>query len=283
MRARVKLQDAVVIVTGAGSGIGRLLCLAAAAKGARVALWDLNLEAAERVAHSIRRIGGSALALQVDVTDAQRVNAANRIVEHELGPVDILVNNAGIVTGSRISELTPEHVRRTFAVNVESHFHTTKAVLPGMRERDHGLIVTIASAAGLVGVARQSDYAASKFAAVGFSESLRNELRSEGSRVSTLTVCPYYIDTGMFEGVTTKVPLLLPIMKPRFVAAQIIRAIEQGRSRLTLPWFARSIFAIHLLPTALADRILDLFGLNEGMDHFTGRGTASTQGNGDAR
>lgn len=271
----MQLQDSVVIVTGAGSGIGRLLALAAAARGARVALWDLNLDAAEAVATSIRRVGGVALALEVDVTNEPRVQAASRVVEQHLGPVDILINNAGIVTGARFEETTQEQVRRTLAVNVESHFITTRAVLPRMRERNHGLIVTVASAAGLVGVARQSDYAASKFAAVGFSESLRNELRAEGSRVSTLTVCPYYIDTGMFAGVQTKFPLLLPIMKPRFVATQIIRAIEGDRTRLTLPWFARTIFAIRLLPTPLADAALQLFGLNEGMDHFTGRPSKS--------
>ena len=217
--AKAPIRGAVVLVTGAGSGIGELMAVGAAQRGAKaVCVWDVDAAAASRVAHEIERRGGTARAWRVDVADGHCVDAAAASVLAAFGRVDILVNNAGIVTGKRFAEMTEDDVERTFQVNVFSLYRTVRRFLPGMVERDRGSIVTIASAAGLVGVARQADYSASKFAAVGFTESLRSELRHSGSHVHTLVVAPYYIDTGMFDGVRTRVPLLLPILKPAKVA-----------------------------------------------------------------
>ena len=111
----------------------------------------------------------------------------------------------------------------------------TKAFLPAMVRHNRGHIVTLASAAGLVGVARQTDYSASKHAAVGFDESLRAELREISPGVMTTLVCPYYVDTGMFEGVRTRIPFLLPILRQRDVVHKIANAIERDRRLLVLP------------------------------------------------
>lgn len=88
----------------------------------------------------------------------------------------------------------------------------------------------------------------------------------------TLVVCPYYIDTGMFAGVTTRFPLLLPSQQPRAVAIQILKAIERGKARLVTPSFATTTFATRMLPVPVAERILDTFGINQGMDPFRGHG-----------
>ena len=157
-------------------------------------------------------------------------------------------------------------------MNTLAGYWTTRAFLPGMLDRDRGTIVTLASAAGLVGVARQTDYSASKWAAIGFTESLRAELRASGSQVSTLVVAPYYIDTGMFAGVRTRVPLLLPILKEAKVATQILDAIASGRQQLVLPPLARVVPALRVLPVRAFDVVMDLFGINHTMDHFIGRG-----------
>src|SRR5579875_1960303 len=162
-------------------------------------------------------------------------------------------------------------IRHTFDVNVLALFWVTRAFLPAMIEAGRGHIVTIASAAGLVGVARQTDYSASKHAAVGFDESLRAELRQSAPRVRTTVVCPYYVDTGMFEGVRTRVPLLLPILKQEDVAVRIADAIAKDREILVLPPIVRLIPALRLLPPAAFDWIMDLFGVNVSMDHFVGR------------
>ncbi len=254
------------LVTGGGSGLGRRLCRQAATRGARVIVWDLDGAAAAQTVELITAAGGSACHQQVDVTDAAAVAAA----AEDAGPVDVLVNCAGVVTGKPLLEASDDQIRRTFNVNVLGLYWTTRAFLPGMLARDSGTIVTIASAAGLVGVARQTDYSASKWAAIGFTESLRAELRGTG--VSTLVVAPYYIDTGMFAGVRTRFPLLLPILREADVARKVLDAVQTGRKQLMLPPLVRVLPVLRVLPVAAFDALLDLFGINRSMDHFVGRG-----------
>ncbi len=167
--------------------------------------------------------------------------------------------------------MSDAEVERTFAVNTLALFRTVRAFLPGMLAQGRGHIVTVASAAGIAAVPRMTDYSASKSAAIAFDEALRLELKHDGAPVKTTVVCPYYISTGMFEGVRTRFPLLLPIMKPEAVAARIVRAIERDESRVILPWFVRCAFPLRLLPTSWFDAIMDFFGITKSMDAFTGR------------
>ncbi len=269
---RTPVRGAVVLVTGAASGIGALVAVQAAHRGARaVVLWDLDLPAAQDVATRVQAAGATCLAQRVDLRDAQEVEAAGRVVLERLGRVDVLVNSAGVVTGRRFEDLSEEDVARTFDVNVLALYRVVRCFLPGMRTRDRGCVVTIASAAGLVGVARQTDYSASKFAAVGFMESLRSELRRSGSHVRTLVVAPYYVSTGMFAGVRTRVPLLLPVLEPERVASQVLDSVERGDARRILPWFANAVLLVKALPVPVADAVTDLFGISTTMDTFTGR------------
>lgn len=270
------LSGARVLITGAGSGIGRLMALGAARRGAgEVILWDLSAERAGAVKAEVEAAGATASVGIVDVADRTAVADAAK----EAGPVDVLINNAGIVTGADLLDTTDEAIVRTFDVNTLALYWTTRAFLPAMRERDRGVIVTVSSAAGIAGVAKQTDYSASKFAAFGFTESLRNELRARGSAVSTVLVAPYYINTGMFDGVTTKFPRLLPILDEADVARRILDAIESGTQQLILPRLSRFMPAARVLPVRAFDRVMDFFGINRTMDHFTGRPT-STSGTG---
>ena len=277
MKANQYYAGACVVITGAGSGIGRLMALRIVEEGGRVAIWDINGEAARTTADMANAQVGAdpsdpkAIAFTVDVTDNAAVQRAAADTIDALGRVNVLINNAGVVSGAPFEDLTEQQIRRTFAVNVLSLFWTTKAFMPALKKQQRAAIVTVASAAGIVAVARQTDYAASKFAAVGFTSSLRSELKKAGSHIRTLTVCPYYIDTGMFEGVTTKFPLLLPILKERAVADRIVEAVAKGRERLIMPPFAAVAGFVAALPPKIADPIYGIFGLNEGMDHFTGR------------
>ncbi|MBM6698890.1 SDR family oxidoreductase [Bifidobacterium pullorum subsp. saeculare] len=275
-------EGASVVVTGAGSGIGRLMALRVAREGGRVAVWDIDGQAAQTTVDMAEQEARQALgpaaqgapraiALTVDVTDPAAVREAAGRTLAALGKVNVLINNAGIVSGAPFEELTERQIRRTFEVNALSLYWTTKAFLPELRRRRRAAIVTVASAAGIVAVAGQTDYAASKFAAVGFTNALRSELKKAGSTIRTLLVCPYYIDTGMFEGVTTRFPLLLPILKEEAVADRIVEAVAKGRERLIMPPFAAVAGLVAALPPKVADPIYSLFGLNEGMDHFTGR------------
>ena len=277
MKANQYYAGACVVITGAGSGIGRLMALRIVEEGGRVAIWDINGEAARTTADMANAQVGAdpsdpkAIAFTVDVTDNAAVQQAAADTIDALGRVNVLINNAGVVSGAPFEDLTEQQIRRTFAVNVLSLFWTTKAFMPALKKQQRAAIVTVASAAGIVAVARQTDYAASKFAAVGFTNSLRSELKKAGSHIRTLTVCPYYIDTGMFEGVTTKFPLLLPILKEQTVADRIVEAVAKGRERLIMPPFAAVAGFVAALPPKIADPIYGIFGLNEGMDHFTGR------------
>jgi len=261
-------RGAHVLITGGGSGLGRLLALGAARRGARhVTVWDLSAERAEATARLIRQTAATATGRAVDVADQPQVAEAARQTE----AVDILVNNAGVISGRALLDSPPAAIERTLQVNLHALFWVTQAFLGGMVERDRGTVVTIASAAGLIGVARMADYSASKFGAYGFNEALRGELRRADSHVHSLVVCPYYMDTGMFAGVTTRFPKLLPILNPEVVAVDILNAVERGRRQLILPPFVRNLPLLRLLPTAGLDRLADFFGINHGLDDFHGR------------
>ena len=263
-----------VLITGSASGIGRLMAHKIAARGGNVILWDIDRPGLEALVDQLERWGYRAAAYhQCDLSDRQEIEDTARQVLAEQGDVDILINNAGIVSGKPLLELTDEAIRRTFDINTLALFRTTRCFLPGMIARGHGHIVTIASAGGLVGVPRMTDYSASKFAAVGFDESLRVELKRMGHRrIRTTVVCPYFINTGMFRGVKTRFPFLLPIMEPDDVARRIVAAIEQDKGRLILPPFVLALYPTRLLPTALFDHVATFFGINNTMDDFQGRG-----------
>lgn len=268
MKRGTQIAGARVLITGAGSGIGRLMALDSAARGAaEILIWDLSEERGQSVRDEIVATGSHARSFAVNVGDSDQVAAA----AEEAGPVDVVINCAGIVTGKKLLETDEDAIRRVYDVNTLALYWVTRAFLPGMLKRDRGTIVTISSAAGLTGVARQTDYSASKFAAVGFTESLRAELRADGSNVRTLLVCPFYINTGMFEGVTTKFPRLLPILEETEVADKVINSVESGREQLVMPPFVRFVPGVRLLPTRVFDQVMDFLGVNKTMDHFTGR------------
>jgi NAD(P)-dependent dehydrogenase (short-subunit alcohol dehydrogenase family) len=191
-----------VVITGAGSGIGRLIAHRFAHRHApcKLVLWDINTLAVEATAAECESMGAAVLAATVDVSDWDAVCAAAKSAIARFGKVDCLINNAGIVSGMKLLDVPPALAAKTLDVNVKAHIWTTKVFLPGMLQRNHGRVVTVASMAGLLGVGGLCDYAASKFAAVGFDESLRMELRSLGKTVSTaITVeaCVHYCFTTL--------------------------------------------------------------------------------------
>ncbi|GIV61686.1 MAG: putative short chain dehydrogenase/reductase [Rhodothermaceae bacterium] len=260
-----------ILITGAASGIGRLMALLFAREGATILAWDVDAVGLAALQEALAEYPGRHATYGVDLTDREAVYATARQVLDAYGRVDVLVNNAGIVSGKPLLDTPDEAIERTFAVNTLALYWTTKAFLPAMIAHGRGHVVTIASAGGLVGTARMTDYCASKFAAVGFDESLRLECRRLGYPVTTTVVCPFYIDTGMFAGVKTRFPWLLPILKPEYVARKVVQAVRKGRRRVILPRFVYTVFPLRLLPPTLFDAMLDFFGVNRTMDTFRGR------------
>jgi all-trans-retinol dehydrogenase (NAD+) len=265
------IANKLILITGGASGIGRLMAFDFARRGGRVAVWDMDAAALENLEAESAAEGLFVTGMVCDVSDRNAVARQAKALVKKLGPVDILINNAGIVSGKKLLEIQEEKIIQTINVNVLSLFWTTRAFLPSMMERNSGHIVTIASAAGLIGVKGLADYCAGKFAAVGFDESLRMELRKAKSKVTTTVVCSYFIDTGMFKGVKTRFPLLLPILPGGEAAKRIVRAVLKNRRRLIIPRFVYATLLVRLLPPVLIDFIADFFGISNAMDDFTGR------------
>lgn len=266
-----KIKGSCVLVTGGASGIGRIMGRMALERGAsRLVIWDIDERSMASAAAELGRLGEVA-AYRVDVSDSAAVEEAYARVRSECGDVDILVNCAGIVTGNRTFDgQSVREIERTMAVNATAPMVLTLQVLPGMIARDRGHVCNIASAAGMISNPRMSVYVASKWAMIGWSDSLRIELKQARSHVRVTTVAPYYINTGMFEGVRSR---LFPILDPEATARKILRAVERNRDFRGIPWGFHFIrFWQGVLPTSWFDTVFGRWvGIFSAMDGFTGR------------
>lgn len=190
------LKDSTVVVTGGGGGIGGAACRRFAEAGSRVAVLDIDLAAAERIAAEIAAAGGTAHAFACDIRDHAVVVATIAAVEAALGPVGVLVNNAGWDVFRLFKDSTPEEWQKLIAINLVGPLNMHHAVLPGMLERRHGRIVNIASDAARVGSTGEAVYAACKSGLLGFSKTLAREHARHGITVNV--VCPGATNTALF-------------------------------------------------------------------------------------
>ncbi|XP_050039453.1 epidermal retinol dehydrogenase 2 isoform X2 [Dermacentor andersoni] len=259
-----------VLVTGAGSGIGRLLSLRFAQRGARLVLWDIDRAGNEETARLIREAGGKAWPYVCNVAESKTVYETAARVREEVGRVDIVVNNAGVVSGKRLLDLPDEMIVRTFQINTLAHYWVVKAFLPDMMAANHGHIVSIASLAGLGGVCRLTDYCGSKFAAVGFQESLAMEMATEGcTGIRFTTVCPFFINTGMFAGVE---PGVFGFLRPEYVADETIEAVLRDKPLLIMPRVFYSLVALKtIVPAGVLLIAARLMNTQKAMIHYYGR------------
>lgn len=273
-KPRKNVAGEIVLITGAGSGLGRLLALKFARLGAVLVLWDINKEGNEETCNMARDAGATrAYAYTCDCSRREEVYRVADQVKKEVGDISILINNAGIVTGKRFLDCPDELMEKAFDVNFKAHLWTYKAFLPAMIANAHGHLVCISSSAGLFGVNGLADYCASKFAACGFAESIFLELYAQKIKgIKTTIVCPFFIKTGMFEGCTTGCPSLLPILEPEYVVRKIVDAILQENVYLCIPKFIYVLmFLKSILPTKLIMLIGDYVGAFNFMDGFIGK------------
>jgi len=293
------VRGARVLITGAASGMGRLYAERAVLEGARaVVLWDRDEAALTELTHRLRReiLAGrtaaawgaperspssssgrpatSVLPYVVDLSELGAIAQSAQAVRKELGGIDVLINNAGIVRGKFFWEHdNGDDTRPTMQVNALAPMYVTREFLPGMLQSPReARIVNIASAAGTLSNPRMSVYAASKWAVIGWSDSVRLELKQQGfEHVKVTTVAPSYVDTGMFAGV--RGPLLTPVMTPEYVVDRVWQAMLAGRPQLMLPWtvgLAKTLRGI--LPLRVWDVVADrVFGVYDSMNGFTGR------------
>ena len=271
-----------VLITGGASGIGKLMGGMALDKGAAaLVIWDINQESIEQVVSELGQAAkaqgraGRVYGMRVDVSNQAMVADRYEQTKREVGEIDILINSAGIITSNKtFDQCTPDEINRTMMVNALAPMYVTQQVLPDMVARDSGHICNIGSAGGMISNPRMSIYAASKWATIGWSDSVRIELREMRSRVRVTTIAPYYITTGMFDGVRSKI---FPLLRPENVASRILRAIERDTAfKMFMPWIPCPHHFIRLLQGILPIRVFDwlvgrVLGIYHTMDHFTGR------------
>ncbi len=270
-----KISGKTVLVTGGASGIGKLMAQRFLEKGsARAVIWDIDEPALEKVAEEFAELGYQVAPYQVDISNVHQVKEMSIDVLERFGQIDILVNNAGIVVGKDFVEHTSEDIALTLDINVKGSMLVTRQLLPAMISCGSGHIVNIASAAGMIPNPKMSVYAASKWAVLGWSESLRLELEQLDLPIRVSTITPGYIDTGMFEGV--KAPILTPMLEPKEIVSQIIKAVERNRILVRAPKIVNLIpFLRGVLPTRIFDFTAYQLGVYDSMSEFRGR-TEST-------
>lgn len=262
-----------VLVTGAAMGLGKLFATQAVKEGAAtVVLWDANETALKETASELEAAGGTIQYATVDVTSQDRVAEAAEQVRSGLGVIHVLFNNAGIVRGNGYFwENKPRDFMLTMEVNSIGPMLVAREFLPAMIESGAECrLVNIASSAGLNAIPRMAAYAASKWAAIGFSDSVRLELEQAGhDRVRVTTVCPTYINTGMFDG--AKGILFTPMLEQEDVVKESWAAMLKGRPFVVIPWTSKMNKVLSaVLPVRLRDLYLRGVGVYNSMDEFTG-------------
>ncbi len=269
-----------VLITGGAMGMGKIYGRIAVEEGASaVILWDLNEGAVKETAEDLRAQAGASTSVHeyvVDVSDRETVADAARRVLDEVGVPHVVINNAGIVRGNdyfweQSEDLSDAEL--TIRINTLAPMYVARSFMPAMIEQsDEARLVNIASAAGLTSNPRMSAYAASKWAAVGWSDSVRLELEQAGhDHVRVTTVCPYYIKTGMFEGASSAP--LLPLLEPEDVCAKVWKAMCKGRPLLVMPKTVLLGEAMKgVFPVGVRDLVAGrIIGVHDTMENFTGR------------
>lgn len=273
------VSGSIVVITGGAMGMGKIYAERAVDEGAAcVVLLDVNADAMAATVRELEARAGAATSIRsyvVDLASRKDIGAVCARVRKDVGDPDVLINNAGIIRSSLFWEHDPARdIELTMNINALAAMYLSREFLPGMIAKGSQCrILNIASAAGTLSNPRMSVYAASKWAMIGWSDSVRLELVRAGyGHVKVTTFAPSYISTGMFEGV--RGPLLTPIMTPRKATTAAWRAMLKGRPLLMKPWtvgFGRALKG--LMPTRAWDVVAGrVFKVYSSMDEFTGRG-----------
>lgn len=269
------LRGKRVLITGAASGIGKAIAQRFAREGAELVLVDLNEPLLRTTASEMASRSASVRTYTLDVTDLPGILALRDRVHGDAGPIDVLVNNAGLVFGGPFLEVPLQKHLMTYHVNVLGLVALTHAFLPDLIARPDAHLVNVASASGYIGLPHGSTYASSKWAVIGFSESILLELELLGHRhVHVTTVCPSYVSTGLFEG--ARAPFTTSLLTPDKVAEKVTRAVLGNRKFMLTPWLVKVTPILKgVLPFSLFYVVASALGVNTSMTQWKGRGAAA--------
>lgn len=264
-------QNKTILITGAASGIGRRFAEVISERAdVKLILWDRNPDILKQVKEELSS-RAKVFITSIDVTEADTIQQeAEHLIKQNLLP-DIIINCAGIVVGKNFHEHSYTQIEKTVQINTTGSMLVTRAFLNEMIERGSGQIVNLASASGYIGNPRMSVYAASKWAVLGWTESLQLEMKKLQTGVHVTVVIPSYIDTGMFDGV--KPPLLVPMLKTDDIVERMITGIAKKKRAIKAPFMVRFVpFLKSILPASAFDWLAgNVLGVYSSMDSFKGR------------
>ena len=270
----MKIQGNTVLITGGCSGIGKIMGRMCLEKGAAaLVVWDINEAAIAATVQEFSALG-KVYGHRADISSAESVDQAYADTKAACGDVDILINCAGIITNNKtFAEQTDADINRTIDINTKGAMYVTLRYIKDMKARGKDHICNITSSAGMLSLPKMSLYAASKWAAIGWSDSVRIELQREKSPVHVTTIAPYFINTGMFDGIRS----FFKIQNPETVARKTLRAVEHDRGYKGIPFTQHFIRLMQgIFPVRLFDFVFgDICGLYTVMNHFTGRKPAA--------
>lgn len=271
MNLKEYYNNKTILITGAASGIGKRFAeVISDTSDVELILWDRNPELLRVLKKQIGEKARIHIA-GIDISDKMRIHyESEHVIKENLLP-DIIINCAGIVIGKLFHEHNADEIESTMIINSLGSMWVTHAFLTQMIERGSGQIVNLASASGYIGNPRMSVYASSKWAVLGWSESLRIEMASLKTGVFVTTVIPSYIDTGMFEGV--KAPIFTPILKTDDIVKKMLMGIAKMKSEIKAPFIVRFVpFLKAVLPMPAFDWLAgNVLGVYKSMDSFKGR------------
>ncbi|KAF9170791.1 hypothetical protein BGX21_009105 [Mortierella sp. AD011] len=258
-------EEEVVLITGGASGIGCLLAEALAIRNISVAVLDVQpLKTALDIDSYI-----------CDVSNPEDIARVAKEIREDVGEPTILINNAGIVNGKSILDLSTEDIKRTMNVNFLGQVWVIKEFLPDMIKNNHGHIVTVSSAMGILSAPQIADYAASKAAVKSFHETLESEIKYlyKTPGIKTTLVCTGKLETDMFKGVKERMPFFTPTVDSLELVQEIIASIEErrGRNQIMMPLYVNFVPLVSILPGWFQDLARTTSGADKAMRSFVGR------------
>ena len=269
-------KNRVILITGAASGIGKRFAeMVSGYQPKAIILWDRNPDTLREIESNLPD-NITVISHGVDVSGHESIQQhAELVFESDLLP-DIILNCAGVVTGKMFHEHTADEIVSTIQINTTGSMWVVHAFLDKMVERKSGHIVNLASASGYIGNPRMSVYAASKWAVLGWSQSLRLEMERLQTGITVTEVIPSYIKTGMFDGV--KAPMLVPLLETDQIVTLMLKGIARRKKKIQAPFMVKFV---PLMKALFPDRVFDwlagsMLGVYRSMDSFEGRNKEKT-------